>query len=224
MAYYFYLDKILLPIPPEKIEFKVGNKNKTYNLMNNEEINVLKNAGLTETTFDVLLPNTKYSFAIYKNEFKSASYYLDELRKLKENMKPFQFIVSRKTANGEVLFDTNLKVSLEDYSITEDVKEGFDIKVKIKLKQFKEYSTKTMKITIKQAKPKPVAILAPAPRPASTAPASQTYTVVSGDCLWNIAKRFYGNGSLYTKIFDANRDKIRNANLIYPRQVLTIPA
>lgn len=52
----------------------------------------------------------------------------------------------------------------------------------------------------------------------------QTYTVVSGDCLWNIAKKFYGNGSQYTKIYDANRGVIGgNPNLIYPGQVLTIP-
>ena len=53
---------------------------------------------------------------------------------------------------------------------------------------------------------------------------SQTYTVVKGDCLWNISKKFYGKGSQYTKIYNANKDKIKNANLIYPGQVLTIPA
>ncbi|MCM1543288.1 MAG: phage tail protein [Blautia sp.] len=52
---------------------------------------------------------------------------------------------------------------------------------------------------------------------------SDTYTVVKGDCLWNIAKRFYGNGAQYTRIFNANRDKIKNQDLIYPGQVLTIP-
>jgi LysM repeat protein len=52
---------------------------------------------------------------------------------------------------------------------------------------------------------------------------SDTYTVVKGDCLWNIAKSFYGKGSEYTKIYNANKDKISNPNLIYPGQVLTIP-
>lgn len=54
--------------------------------------------------------------------------------------------------------------------------------------------------------------------------AAQTYTVKSGDSLWAIAKRYYGSGALYTKIYEANRDIIgSNPNLIYPGQVLTIP-
>ena len=53
-------------------------------------------------------------------------------------------------------------------------------------------------------------------------PANQTYTVVKGDCLWNIAKKFYGNGSKYTVIYNANKDKIKNPNLIYPGQVLKV--
>lgn len=53
---------------------------------------------------------------------------------------------------------------------------------------------------------------------------SGTYTVVKGDCLWNIAKKFYGNGADYTKIYNANVGVIgSNPNLIYPGQVLTIP-
>ena len=36
-------------------------------------------------------------------------------------------------------------------------------------------------------------------------------------------KKYYGKGNQYTKIYNANRDKIKNPNLIYPGQVLTIP-
>ena len=53
---------------------------------------------------------------------------------------------------------------------------------------------------------------------------SKTYTVKKGDCLWNIAKKFYGKGSDYTKIYNANKGTIgKNPNLIYPGQVFTIP-
>ena len=53
--------------------------------------------------------------------------------------------------------------------------------------------------------------------------AKRTYTVKKGDCLWKIAKQFYGNGALYTKIYDANTNQIANPNLIYVGQVFVIP-
>ncbi len=52
---------------------------------------------------------------------------------------------------------------------------------------------------------------------------SDTYVVVKGDSLWKIAKKFYGSGSQNTRIYNANKDKIKNPNLIYPGQVLVIP-
>ena len=220
--YYFYLDKLLLPIAPEKLQLKIGNNNKTLTLINEGEINILKKAKLTEIDFDILLPNVKYPFATYNNSFQNASYFLENIEKLKKSEKPFQFIVSRKMPNGKILFDTNIKVSLEDYTISEEAEEGFDVKVTIKLKQYKDYSTKTVQITIKQERPRPVVVQTPS-RPATTAPTTRTYTVVRGDCLWNIAKKYYGNGSQYTKIYNANRDKIKNPSLIYPGQVFVIP-
>ena len=56
-------------------------------------------------------------------------------------------------------------------------------------------------------------------------PKEVNYTVVRGDCLWNIAKKqmFYGNGFAWPNIYKANRDKIKNPNLIFPKQVFTIP-
>ena len=53
--------------------------------------------------------------------------------------------------------------------------------------------------------------------------AKRTYTVKKGDSLWKIAKKYYGNGALYTKIYDANTDKVANPNLIYVGQKLVIP-
>jgi hypothetical protein len=52
-------------------------------------------------------------------------------------------------------------------------------------------------------------------------PATRTYTVESGDTLWAIAERFYGDGSKYQVIADASG--IPNPDLIHPGQVLTIP-
>jgi nucleoid-associated protein YgaU len=53
---------------------------------------------------------------------------------------------------------------------------------------------------------------------------NNTYIVAQGDTLWAISKKFYGKGSDYTKIYDANKDLIGpNPNLIKPGQELVIP-
>ncbi len=51
----------------------------------------------------------------------------------------------------------------------------------------------------------------------------ETVTVQKGNTLWAISKRNYGLGHLYVKIFQANRDLIRDPDLIYPGQIFTIP-
>ena len=116
---------------------------------------------------------------------------------LKISRKPFQFIVCRRMPSGKQLLNTNIKVSLEDYKITESAKNGFDLTVKINLKQWRDYGTKKVNIVIAE---KAEASVEPARETVNspTPPAAQTYTVVKGDCLWNIAKRFYGSGSKYT--------------------------
>lgn len=150
--YDVYLDKILCPIAPEKLQLKVNNNNKTVTLINDGEVNILKKAGLTEISFDLLLPNSRYPFAVYKSGFKSARYFLREIEKLKTSRKPFKFKVVRKFPNGRMLFTTNMKVSLEEYSITDDAQEGVDVVVSIKLKQYKNYGTKTCRIKYKKPK------------------------------------------------------------------------
>ena len=59
----------------------------------------------------------------------------------------------------------------------------------------------------------------------STAPAeTQTYTVVAGDNLSKIAKRFFGNANRWHDIFEANRDQISDPDKIRVGQVLKLPA
>ena len=60
----------------------------------------------------------------------------------------------------------------------------------------------------------------------STAPEAQdrTYTVVKGDSLSKIAKRFYGDAQQWKRIFEANKDQIKDPDLIHPGQTFRIPS
>ena len=52
---------------------------------------------------------------------------------------------------------------------------------------------------------------------------TQYYVIKSGDTLSAIARQFYGDANQYPKIFDANREVIKDANLIFPGQKIRIP-
>jgi len=49
-------------------------------------------------------------------------------------------------------------------------------------------------------------------------------TVIKGNSLWRIARRNYGEGTMYTLIYEANKDLIKDANMIYPGQVFNLPS
>lgn len=61
-------------------------------------------------------------------------------------------------------------------------------------------------------------IKAPAP-----APEVEYYTIISGDSLSKIARKFYGNPMDYPKLFDTNKEVINDVDLIYPGQKIRIP-
>lgn len=220
MAYDFYIDGVLLPVAPGKLSIKNGSQNKTFQLINDGEVNCIKSPSLQEISFGLLLPNVKYPFAVYPGGFQKANFYLDKLEALKTGKRSFQFIISRSLPTGENLNSTNIKVALEDFTVEEDAGEGFDVFVTINLKQYKDYGTKTVHININQ---KTASVSQPRGDTSDSGGGGGTYIVKKGDCLWKIAQKYYGSGSQYKKIYDANKSIIKNPNLIYPGQVLTIP-
>jgi nucleoid-associated protein YgaU len=60
-------------------------------------------------------------------------------------------------------------------------------------------------------------------RPSGGHDGGQTYTVEQGDTLSSIAEHFYGDANAYMKIWEANRDKLDNPDVIQPGQELFIP-
>ena len=66
--------------------------------------------------------------------------------------------------------------------------------------------------------------MAAEPRLAAPPPLAQvSVTVQPGHTLWAIAREEFGEGVLYVQLFEANRDRIRDPDLIYPGQVFTVP-
>lgn len=199
MAYQLYLDGVLFPITPSKIQLKIKGQNKTVNLINDGEINMLKTEGLKEIEFEVLLPNTKYPFAVYQGGFKAASYYTEKLQGLMTSKKPFQYILVRQFPNKKNIGSTNIKCSLEAFNIVEQAAEGFDQVVSIKLKEYKPYGTKAAAISNGY-------IGYTGQRESTNAPQTGvSYAVQSNDSLWSVAKTHYGDGTAYGQIQDANQ-------------------
>ena len=54
-------------------------------------------------------------------------------------------------------------------------------------------------------------------------PEVKTYTVVKGDTLSKIAREYYGDANQWRRIYEANKERIKNPDLIQPGWVLTIP-
>ncbi len=216
MPYHLYLCGVQLPETPEKLTLKIKNKNSTVDLLDGRTINILKGPGLTDITVPVTLPMLSAK--------RKPTYYLALFEKYKVKKKPTQLILTRTAPNGKLLFDTNMKVSIENYTIIEDAKNGLDMAVELNLRQYLDYNTQT--VTVKTVKTDTATVKTAKverERSADNAPSAVTYTVKSGDTLWGIAAKYLGSGAKYTEIYNANRDKISNPNLISVGQVLKIP-
>lgn len=135
-----------LPVAPGAINFSYSGKNKTVELINGEDINIIKKQGLTGISFSFLIPHTRYPFAHYGvGGFKGIVDILKNMQALKNSALPFQFIVARMQGN-KLMQSTNIKVTLEEYSIEENADNGRDQMCNVTLKQYVPYSTKILTV------------------------------------------------------------------------------
>lgn len=231
MSYDFYIGTMLLPVAPGKLTVKINNGNKTYNLMNEGEINVLKLPGLTGIEFEMLLPNAEYPFAVYKNGFQKASVYLEELERIKTQKQTFQFIVSRTLPDGTVLFDTNIACSLEEYSIVEDAeKNGTDVTVSVSLKQYRSYGVKKCTVKTKKKlrlkklrKTKGIHIKVPKGKQIILFNNCYQIKITKNITVYNLAKQVYGSGELYAGIIKANEKPWKKSTELKKGQKVLVP-
>lgn len=228
-GYEFYMDGMLLPITPPSLNLTVGSTNKTVTLINEGEVNVLKAPSLVEISFEARFPMRAYP---YSRKVKNFQDYFDKIKELKVNKLPFTFTVVRNTPNGIPTWDTSLTVSLEEFTVNEDSDNGDDVLIDFTLKQYKNYGVKVYPI-----KNNKLQSSSTSNKKRVTKPVKQsTYKVKSGDTLWGIAKKHFGDGSKWTKIYNANKSAIEadakkhgkasssNGRWIWAGLQLTLPA
>ncbi|MBQ9604224.1 MAG: LysM peptidoglycan-binding domain-containing protein [Firmicutes bacterium] len=215
--YHFFLGDIHFPITPESFEVKVGSNNRTVNLLSGDDINILRAPMLKEISFKAVLPEEKYPFCSSYGGFVKGSKIAERIGKMKKNNETVQFIVFR-SRGLQYLGHTHISVNVEDYSVEESAEQGYDRVLKIRLKEYRYYFTRIYQENGDGS-------LSPTGIAPKTAESGKTgiVTVKSGDTLWDIAQRYYGSGSEYMKIYNANKDKLNDPRVILPGQQLVMP-
>jgi len=202
-----------LPLAPEEFKTKVGNKNKTIELVNLGEVNLIKAIALRTFGFKILLPADD-SLCDDKSIYKEPLFFLNKFREFKLDKRVVNLLIQRTQPDGiSEIFAGNVLVTLEDYNVTESAgSEGsFDVEL-----NFKEYrSIKLIKLnenpdgTVSQEEQR------------TTKPTAKTYTVKSGDSLWGIAKLQLNDGARYKEIAELNG--ISDYNNLQAGTVLKLP-
>lgn len=211
-----FFNSVQLPVNPfEDITIKVQGDNKQYNIVDLGELTVIGKRKLKELSIKSLFSDNVYPFSTTSSPLATETY-VDNINSLMEKSLPGRLII---TGDG---IDINLLCSIESFEPSYHFGETNECYYTLSLKEYRDPVVKRV-VIMQTVTAAPKALASAQPVRAVQAPTTRTYTVKSGDCLWNIAKKYYGNGAQYTKIEDANKSKIKNPNLIQPGWVLIIP-
>lgn len=200
------------PVLPEEITIKYEGDNDNINVCGIGEVTIMQDMSASIISFSSFFPNQYFSGCNYTN-IPDPSEAVDTIVAMVASKTPVKFTL---TGNMNI----SMYCTISSFKTTEKGGDIGSVYYDITLKEYKEVTLK--QITVNSTT-KIATISATSSRTDTTSTPS-TYTVVSGDCLWNIAKKYYGSGSEYMTIYNANKSIIgSNPNLIYPGQVLTIP-
>lgn len=203
-------EKIQFPVLPETFEVSFGNTNKTVDISGHGEIVILQDRAAIEVSWDSFFPATKFP-GVQVDSLTPPKTLLKTICEWKSSDKPVHIILTGT--------DVNFFAAIQSIQPSEEGGDPDSIYYKIKLKEYREVKVRQVQVNITTK----VATVSSQATRTDNRVQEKTYTVKSGDCLWNIAKSLLGSGSRYTEIYNLNKDKIKNPNLIYPGQVLRIP-
>jgi hypothetical protein len=204
--YYFYLDNLQIPIPPKSLDISYSNKNETIDLLQTGEVTIPKPMGLTEYSFEILLPNSKYPFnQSILEKSKKAEYYANKIHGMKLAGNPVKFTVVRMKPNGEMLSMITERVTVEDLETKEDHDYGFDVYMSIKLRQWRDYGTK--KLVIEENKDGSASAAVKTERPTDKVPAKEAKSPngFNKSTLQRVVKQQFGNTNNLFKIAALNK-------------------
>ncbi|MFD0588845.1 LysM peptidoglycan-binding domain-containing protein [Paenibacillus sp. GCM10027627] len=216
---YLLLDatELEFPVLPEKLEVSAGGHNETKSVLQLGEINVLNKKGLKDISFESFFPVMNHPYVTGAKVLKPKEY-VNAIQNYRDTLKPARLLL----VGAHLSF--NMAVSIEAFDYEERAGEVGDIYYTISFKEYKDYSARRLKL-----KGDNKAFKDSAERPGKpTVPKS--HTVVRGDCLWAISKKYYGAGNRYPELYAKNKKTIDDRNkgknvpkyTIYPSQVLTL--
>lgn len=200
-----------LPVPPEKFEIQTGNLNTVVTVEELGEIQLMGKSKLSLLTIETFWPAKQYTFCQYNN-FMLPYEAMALIKKWKESGSLIQVIITGTSIN--------MTMSIDDFNYGE--KDGTrDVYFSIAFKEYKYIALQTQIVSTSSTSSAANRYSSAASRPSNRQTAN-TYTVVRGDNLSKIAQRVYGSSSKWRDLFAKNSGIIKNPNLIYPGQVLTL--
>ena len=211
-------DKIRFPVVPSSIGVNRSNNIDTQAVIKLGEVPIFNGTSLKTIELSSFFPNQEYSFCDYTG-FMSPYEFSDKIQKWMYEGKPLRIIVTDSPTNMQCLiqqFDTVEQDGTRDLYFTLNLLEYKPIEVpNLSNNNQSNNSNNSQNIS----------------RPSennnsSNSNQQQTHKVVKGDSLWAIAQKYYGKGSLYPKIKEANKSKypsLAKNNIIYPNWELIIP-
>lgn len=208
--------KYKLPVNPEEIKRSRELNVETYQVLGTGQVSIPSYCGLEQYSFEAEFPSSEYHY-LEPGSRADADYYEKMFKKAQKNKKPIRFI-----ASNEVTDDISTMVLVKSVESVEKAGEEGDKYLSLTLMEYKAPGKRYVAVQTSTAvvKQEDTSTASQTENPAVTE--NKTHTVQAGDTLWGLAKKYYGDGALYTKIVSAN-SSIKNPNVIQVGQVFSIP-